>query len=343
MALVLIPALKYPPNPPTVGDPDTIGQRSTQFLLLMAASVVVVVGRLVPVEASSPTRGWGGAPRFLAGGGGVRGDGDRPHAGVAGQPRPDQPARQRGRAGAGGVGDRRRPDVLAGMLDTARETGDGWIRDPPPPIEPLDLGTVTDPTDLVGVPAAVSTTQLVADAYTTMIWHFRRWSSPASRSCGRSWPRSSACSPTHQPGPRPRPATRPARPARSPRPDHANPRTLSLTRGRLEIPYKVRGGGRAEVGGPASDPPAVPQPRTLSLTAAGWRFQTKFGGGVGRGPAGVGPVLNFVYWATAGRRFPTKFGGGRRRKRLRDADSVGSALSQAMVRAAALDSGGTRR
>ena len=44
VALVLIPALKYPPNPPAVGDPDTIGQRSTEVLLLMMASVVVVGG-----------------------------------------------------------------------------------------------------------------------------------------------------------------------------------------------------------------------------------------------------------------------------------------------------------
>jgi hypothetical protein len=59
------------------------------------------------------------------------------------------------------------------MLDTARETGDGWLRDPGAPDRPLDVGTVRAPEDLIGVPAAVSTARLVADTYTTVIWHFR--------------------------------------------------------------------------------------------------------------------------------------------------------------------------
>src|SRR5205823_5524623 len=42
VGLVLIPAMKYPPNPPAVGNPDTIGQRSSEYLMLMAASIVVV-------------------------------------------------------------------------------------------------------------------------------------------------------------------------------------------------------------------------------------------------------------------------------------------------------------
>jgi hypothetical protein len=64
-------------------------------------------------------------------------------------------------------------DVLAAMLDTARETGDGWIRDPQNPDEPLDLDAVRSPAELVGAPAAISTTRLVGNAYTTIIWHFR--------------------------------------------------------------------------------------------------------------------------------------------------------------------------
>jgi hypothetical protein len=65
------------------------------------------------------------------------------------------------------------PQVLARILANAKETGDGWIRDPQHPSEPLDLSTVNDPTDLVGKPAAVSTTKLVPHAYTTVVWHFR--------------------------------------------------------------------------------------------------------------------------------------------------------------------------
>ena len=76
VALVLIPALKYPPNPPTVGDPDTIGQRSTQFLLLMVASVVVVAAGWYLWEQLTE-RGWNGAPRFLVGGGAFVADGRR--------------------------------------------------------------------------------------------------------------------------------------------------------------------------------------------------------------------------------------------------------------------------
>jgi hypothetical protein len=39
--LVLVPALKYPPNPPAVGDPYTVGERTVAYLTLLAASVVV--------------------------------------------------------------------------------------------------------------------------------------------------------------------------------------------------------------------------------------------------------------------------------------------------------------
>ena len=42
VAVVFIPALKYPANPPAVGDPDTIGQRTWMYLTLVAASLVLV-------------------------------------------------------------------------------------------------------------------------------------------------------------------------------------------------------------------------------------------------------------------------------------------------------------
>lgn len=40
-AFVLLPALKYPPNPPTVGSPATIGQRTTLYLGLLLVGLVL--------------------------------------------------------------------------------------------------------------------------------------------------------------------------------------------------------------------------------------------------------------------------------------------------------------
>jgi predicted cobalt transporter CbtA len=43
-ALVLMPGIKYPANPPAVGDPDTVGERTAQYLLLVAVCLVLMVG-----------------------------------------------------------------------------------------------------------------------------------------------------------------------------------------------------------------------------------------------------------------------------------------------------------
>lgn len=40
VTIQLVPALKYPANPPAVGDPDTVGQRTGMYLLLIAFVVV---------------------------------------------------------------------------------------------------------------------------------------------------------------------------------------------------------------------------------------------------------------------------------------------------------------
>lgn len=50
LAIVIVPALKYPPNPPAIGDPETIGYRTVLFLgMLMisiaALSIAVMLGR----------------------------------------------------------------------------------------------------------------------------------------------------------------------------------------------------------------------------------------------------------------------------------------------------------
>lgn len=41
--VVLVPFLKYPANPPTVGDPDTIGRRTILYLALLAFSIAATV------------------------------------------------------------------------------------------------------------------------------------------------------------------------------------------------------------------------------------------------------------------------------------------------------------
>jgi hypothetical protein len=43
VALVLVPELKYPPSPPSVGEPETIAYRTGLYFLLMLVSVVTMV------------------------------------------------------------------------------------------------------------------------------------------------------------------------------------------------------------------------------------------------------------------------------------------------------------
>lgn len=171
LATSIIPGMKYPANPPTVGDPDTISQRTTNYLLLMAVAILLVfVGALLWQYLTD--RGFSGGSRFLLGGGGfvalvsismltfpASPDAINP---------PDSDA-----APALEISASAPPEVLDQLLVSARATDDGWIRDPDEPTEPLDLGAVASGADLVGAPAAVSTTELVPHAYTTMVWHFR--------------------------------------------------------------------------------------------------------------------------------------------------------------------------
>lgn len=42
-AIVLIPEIKYPANPPSVGEPESIGYRTELFLLMLAISVAALV------------------------------------------------------------------------------------------------------------------------------------------------------------------------------------------------------------------------------------------------------------------------------------------------------------
>lgn len=43
ISVILVPALKYPANPPAVGDPETIGQRTKLFFLMLVVSIAALV------------------------------------------------------------------------------------------------------------------------------------------------------------------------------------------------------------------------------------------------------------------------------------------------------------
>jgi predicted cobalt transporter CbtA len=62
IAIVLVPTLKYPANPPSVGNPETIGVRTGAFFLLILISVVAMVG-VLQMRRRFVTRfgGWNGS------------------------------------------------------------------------------------------------------------------------------------------------------------------------------------------------------------------------------------------------------------------------------------------
>ena len=47
LTVYLVPYLKYPPNPPAVGDPNTIGHRTELYFAMLACSVVAAVAAVV--------------------------------------------------------------------------------------------------------------------------------------------------------------------------------------------------------------------------------------------------------------------------------------------------------
>jgi predicted cobalt transporter CbtA len=60
--MVLVPYLKYPPNPPAVGDPATINQRTTSYLALLILGLVAVWAGVL--AARTQTHEW---RRYTAG------------------------------------------------------------------------------------------------------------------------------------------------------------------------------------------------------------------------------------------------------------------------------------
>jgi hypothetical protein len=171
VAVVVVPSLKYPPNPPTVGDPDTIDDRTVSYLLLMAFGVAAVFAALYFWRWVS-ARGFDGGKRFLAVAGMFVSLVGLAYIVFPTNPDPIRPPNNEA-APALVVAQGAPPDVLEAWLDAARVDHDGSLRDPDDPSEELDLSTVDRGEDLVGIPVAVRADALVPHAYTTLVWNFR--------------------------------------------------------------------------------------------------------------------------------------------------------------------------
>lgn len=57
LAVYVVPFLKYPANPPSVGDPDTIGKRTTLYFLMMLLSVLLAVAATILGKRLAPRLG----------------------------------------------------------------------------------------------------------------------------------------------------------------------------------------------------------------------------------------------------------------------------------------------
>lgn len=57
IAVYVVPFLKYPANPPAVGDGDTIGKRTALFFLLVLLSVLLAVGAVILGRRLAPRLG----------------------------------------------------------------------------------------------------------------------------------------------------------------------------------------------------------------------------------------------------------------------------------------------
>jgi hypothetical protein len=56
-AVYVVPFLKYPANPPSVGDPDTLDQRTALFFLMVALSVLLAVSAVILGRRLAPRLG----------------------------------------------------------------------------------------------------------------------------------------------------------------------------------------------------------------------------------------------------------------------------------------------
>jgi putative cobalt transporter subunit CbtA len=57
VTIALVPFLKYPANPPSVGDPDTISKRTTLYFLMMALSVLLAIAATILGKRLAPSLG----------------------------------------------------------------------------------------------------------------------------------------------------------------------------------------------------------------------------------------------------------------------------------------------
>ncbi|MEV6568491.1 CbtA family protein [Streptomyces kronopolitis] len=57
LAVYLVPFLKYPANPPSVGDPDTIGKRTALYFLMMLLGILLAVGATILGRRLAPQLG----------------------------------------------------------------------------------------------------------------------------------------------------------------------------------------------------------------------------------------------------------------------------------------------
>ncbi|UFR06291.1 CbtA family protein [Streptomyces sp. Go40/10] len=57
LTVYVVPFLKYPANPPSVGDPDTIGERTTLYFLMMLLSVLLAIGATLLGKRLAPALG----------------------------------------------------------------------------------------------------------------------------------------------------------------------------------------------------------------------------------------------------------------------------------------------
>ncbi|MYX18093.1 hypothetical protein GTY67_32615 [Streptomyces sp. SID8374] len=68
LTVYVVPFLKYPANPPAVGDPDTIGKRTTLFFLMVALSVLLAVAAVIIGKRLAPSLGnWNASIAAAAG------------------------------------------------------------------------------------------------------------------------------------------------------------------------------------------------------------------------------------------------------------------------------------
>ncbi len=76
VAIVLVPFLKYPPNPPAVGDPGTIGDRTAFYVILLLGSALAMLAAARVMWSLRPdappwARPLAGAGTFIAVAGGL--------------------------------------------------------------------------------------------------------------------------------------------------------------------------------------------------------------------------------------------------------------------------------